>query len=205
MDDAGERPLAPSRLPAAPWCRRRRRGCGRSAAGRWCAQPRCGCGSSRPDGRAAKGRRNSRGRSRRWRRRGGGRPARAAVPGSSRPSLPASCGWMPTAQKISGRRSARAMPTGQPARLAAMWTMMRHAGGLRPLDHAGLVLGEARIVEVAVTVDDHAASGSTWRGKMPAGGGSAVPGGQGRCRGRRRSARLRAPPGGRAASPRPRA
>ena len=51
-------------------------------------------------------------------------------------------------------------------------------GSLRPLDHAGLVLGEARIVEVAVAVDDHAASGSTWRGKMPAGAGSAVPAGK---------------------------
>ena len=43
--------------------------------------------------------------------------------GSSRPSLPASCGWTPTAHQTSGRRSASAMPTGQPARLAAMWTM----------------------------------------------------------------------------------
>ena len=36
-----------------------------------------------------------------------------------------------------------------------------HAGRLGPADHAGLVLGQARIVEMAVAVDDHAASGST--------------------------------------------
>ena len=63
------------------------------------------------------------------------------------------------------------------------------AGGLRPLDHAGLVLGEARIVEVAVAVDDHAASGSTWRGKTPAGGGRAVPARRSVAGGPRRCAR----------------
>ena len=144
-----------------------------------------------PAGRAARGRRNSRGRSRRWRPPAGARASSTSGPGSSRPSLPASCGWTPTAQKTSGRRSARAMPTGQPPRLAAMWTMMLDAGRLGTRDHPGLVLGQARVVEVAMAVDDHAASGSTWRGNTPAGAGSAVPARRAPSGRARRSARVR--------------
>ena len=104
-------------------------------------------------------------------------------PGSSRPSLPASWGWMPTAQNTSGRRSASAMPTGQPARLARDVDHALDARRRGPRDHAGLVLGEARVVEVAVAVDDHAASGSMCRGNTPGRRRQHGPGAQARAAG----------------------
>ena len=73
-----------------------------------------------------------------------------------------------------GARRARCRPASR-ARLAAMCTMRSTPALAGARDHAGLVLGQARVVEVAMAVDDHAASGSTWRGNTPAGAGSAVP------------------------------